>query len=75
MSAEAKETTYFLRELISEKCRCGHSKRSRNTFCSQCFYSLTKDQQNALYKKMNEGYQEAHAIAIEVLVRKGRIKP
>ena len=75
MTSEAKETTSLLRELISEKCRCGRSKRSRNTFCSQCFYSLTKDQQNALYRKMNEGYQEAHAVAIEVLVGKGRIKP
>lgn len=62
-----KTTKELVEELGGTKCQCGRSKKRANTFCSKCFYSLPKDQQRALYKRLGDGYEEAYATAMESL--------
>lgn len=51
------------REFTAEVCPvegCGKKKRKHQSFCSKCYFSLSKDMQNDLYKRFGSGYEEAH---------------
>ena len=65
------------RELIAElqgtACRCGSTKRPKQTFCHTCYYSLSADTRRALYRRVGEGYEEAYDEAIRELEALGRV--
>ena len=55
-----------VKSLASSICpMCGNVKQFKNTFCSQCYYSLPKDIRQVLYTRVEDGYtqrvQEAFA--------------
>ncbi len=54
-------------ELRGMKCRCGEGKESGKTFCTSCYWSLPRDVQRNLYKKINQGYAEAYQEAVKIL--------
>lgn len=49
--------------LLSEKCECGRRKISRQSFCRACYKVLPEHLKKALYNRIGEGYEEAHASA------------
>lgn len=51
-------------ELASTTCRCGRTKRRRQTFCFACFHALPPPLRAALYRRIGEGYEEAYAAAV-----------
>lgn len=53
--------------LMDTECECGRTKQSRMSFCSKCFYTLPKPLRARLYKRVGEGYEEAHAEARAIL--------
>ena len=57
----------LLRELRGTTCRCGAAKRTRETFCRDCYYRLSPPQRRALYRLVGEGYEEAYAAAVAKL--------
>jgi len=61
------DTQEVLRELQSQKCRCGKSKKAWRSFCYGCFKQLSYPLQRALYKRFGEGYEEAYRSAIAEL--------
>jgi len=68
MSAQVRQ---LLDELRGTKCRCGSEKRSRETFCKCCYYTLPAEMRRALYRRFDEGYEQAYAAAAKVLVSRG----
>ena len=62
----------LVRELGSTTCRCGRAKKTRQTFCSQCYYSLPQAMRNALYRRLGVGYEEAYEEAEKHLDDVGR---
>lgn len=58
------------RELIAELkgtvCRCGKAKRSMQTFCQRCYFSLPKELQRRLYDRIGEGYEQAYQDAADI---------
>lgn len=57
----------LLEELRSTQCRCGGEKQEKLTFCVSCYRRLPKEVRDALYKPFGQGYEEAHARAVEIL--------
>lgn len=57
----------LVRELHSESCRCGKTKRPGLTFCYRCFEVLPLSLKKALYSKMGAGYEEAREQSVECL--------
>lgn len=53
--------------LLSIDCECGRKKKTRQSFCSKCYFSLPRQLQAALYQRVGEGYEEAHAQARTIL--------
>lgn len=53
--------------LMSTECECGRVKRERQSFCGTCYRALPKDLQNRLYRRIGQGYEEAHAEARAIL--------
>ena len=72
MSAELANR--LVKELVGTKCTCGAQKRSKQTFCRNCYYSLPRDTRNSLYNRIGEGYEEAYLNAVEILKEKGEIR-
>ncbi len=60
-------------ELQGTACRCGASKKAKQTFCRACYFALPKGQREALYHRVGNGYEAAYAAAILTLTEKGRI--
>ncbi len=67
MSAQAET---LIRELVSTECRCGRAKKSRQTFCRSCYFSLPREMQANLYRLVGEGYEEAYEAAVQYFDRK-----
>jgi hypothetical protein len=61
------DTQFYIDELMSEECQCGRPKKPRHSFCWQCYSSLPKTMQQALYQHIMEGYEEAYDEAIRWL--------
>lgn len=59
----------LITELMGRTCRCGKLKRSKKTFCQECFYALPKAMQMALYRRIGEGYELAYERAVEWLTK------
>lgn len=60
-------TDTLVRELAGTTCRCGRSKKARQTFCSRCYFALSPPLRAALYRQVGEGYEEAYAAAVAAL--------
>ena len=60
--------------LASTLCMCGDAKRKHQSFCGACYRTLNSDQQEALHRRIEYGYAEAHADAVKTLTASGRIK-
>ncbi len=56
-----------LKELQSSKCRCGKPKKPGKSFCYFCYTQLPKDQRQALYRRLGDGYEEAYGKSIAYL--------
>lgn len=54
-----RDRAWYAKELRSNECACGKTKKPGYVFCVNCFYSLPKEKQDDLYLKMGEGYEEA----------------
>ena len=57
----------LLRELAGTTCRCGATKRARNTFCAACYVALPPPMRRALYRPIGAGYEEAYEAAVAAL--------
>lgn len=66
-NASGSQTKLLIDELIGTKCRCGNTKRTRNTFCGRCYFRLPMQLRNDLYKGVGNGYEQAYAAAISIL--------
>ncbi len=60
--------------LASTDCVCGDPKRKHQSFCGACYRTLTEDEQEALYRRIQHGYAEAYAAAVAHLKAAGRIR-
>ncbi len=58
---------FYAKELDSEECQCGRTKKSRMSFCYTCYKSLPRDIQRALYALIGSGYEEAYEEAVACL--------
>lgn len=61
------KTHELVRELQSERCRCGNEKKSGQTFCRACYFQLTPQLRTRLYDRVGHGYEEAYAAAVQYL--------
>jgi hypothetical protein len=51
---------FLIRELSSDRCFCGATKRPMQSFCRPCYSSLPPLLRKALYKRVGEGYEHAY---------------
>lgn len=56
---ENKDWALYMKELRSNECACGATKKRGYVFCYKCFKSLPQEMQVDLYKKLGEGYEDA----------------
>lgn len=70
-----KETFELIRALEGTTCACGAEKKSKSSLCRECYKSLGRIQQMALYRHVGSGYEAAYAKALETLKGAGRVKP
>jgi hypothetical protein len=63
----------LIRELAGTDCRCGRAKAPHQTFCRRCYFSLPKQLQRNLYRRVGEGYEEAYTEAAEMLDAQKRL--
>lgn len=61
---ENSDLQFYLKELQSEECACGETKKRGKSFCIKCFKSLPREMQQALYQSIYEGYGEAYDKAV-----------
>jgi hypothetical protein len=57
----------LLRELQGELCQCGARKFQKRSFCVECYERLPVAMQNALYKRLSDGYEGAYMAALQFL--------
>jgi len=60
-------TLPVVHELRGNVCRCGKRKIERQTFCRACYFSLPRDVQRDLYKRVEEGYVAVYEKACGIL--------
>lgn len=61
-------TRDLMRSLMSTICpACGNVKATRQTLCRKDYYALPPANRKALYQRVGEGYEEAVALAFDVL--------
>jgi len=58
---------FYIKELKSDECQCGSSKKPGRSLCYTCYSSLPKDMQRDLYLSMRDGYEEALNAAVHYL--------
>lgn len=46
---------------------CGRGKTARLSLCNRCYFSLSRAEQNALFRFFGAGYEEAMAAALATL--------
>jgi hypothetical protein len=63
-----------MKELGSETCYCGGTKRTMQTFCRAEYYALPADMRHALYNRIGAGYKEAYRAAREYLFNRSTEK-
>ena len=56
---ENKDWAFYMKELRSNECACGATKKRGYVFCYKCFKNLPQEMQVDLYKKLGEGYEDA----------------
>lgn len=62
------ETTDLIVSLRSVRCpMCGNGKKPAQTMCYGCYKKLPRDLQQALYRRVGAGYEQAFADAMEHL--------
>jgi hypothetical protein len=57
----------ILQDFLSERCRCGKAKQTRQSFCREHYYELPQALRQRLTRNFGEGYEEAYRDALEVL--------
>lgn len=57
----------ILTDLRSKTCRCGRTKAPRRSVCRSHWQLLNKAEQNALYRRFGNGYEEAYEAALRKL--------
>lgn len=60
-----EEQKRLVAELAGTECRCGETKKAKQTFCRKCFFKLPRDLRNALYQRIGQGYEQAYQAAVE----------
>lgn len=63
-----KDKRFYVSELESEECQCGKPKKSGYSFCYGCYSSLPFEMQQALWKRIGQGYEEAYEEAVQFLI-------
>lgn len=67
MEITRKQYLAAYRELGATTCAgCGGSKRAKQSFCRNCYYSLTPQMRSKLYDP--DGYAETYTEAKELLI-------
>ena len=67
------EKSYYVKELASEECICGATKRRGFSFCYNCYYALPVHMRQRLYAKVGQGYERQYENAVAELVSQGSI--
>lgn len=62
-----KQADFYVKELMSDECACGRSKKPRYSFCFSCYKSLPEHMQYDLWQDIGSGYEESYESAIKVL--------
>lgn len=62
-----KPQSFYFNELMGNECACGDRKKEGRSFCYNCYSSLPRDMQKALYKHIGFGYEEAYEEAFKYL--------
>lgn len=58
---------HYLKDLRSNECQCGRSKKPGRSFCYNCWSDLPGEIQRRLYARMGAGYEEAYDEACRFL--------
>ena len=74
MTDDTERTRQLVEELRGTSCTCGMPKKTHQTFCRACYYTLPQNVRSALYDLVGEGYEESYDAALRLLVAKGRVK-
>ena len=61
MSADRRQA--WIEFMATECCVCHAAKRPKNGFCSNCYFTLPRAMQRALWQTFGDGYEETHAKA------------
>ena len=62
-----KEQNFYVRVLASEECFCDREKKHGYAFCYGCYKQLPAEMQNALYRLVGKGFEEAYEAAVKWL--------
>jgi len=73
MTLEKSLRLEALEALRAAKCDCGRAKRSGQSFCSRCYYSLPESTRKDLYLGWGGGYEEAWDEARDFLRQERRV--
>lgn len=71
MSTYTPKQMRLIASLRSTRCPgCERLKPSKMSFCGACYRSLPDPLKQALYKRIGDGYEAAHAVAMKIIGRK-----
>lgn len=62
-----KDRMFYLNILRGDECQCGRPKYTRKALCITCYRQLPQEMQNALYKGICYGFEEAYEEAVKFL--------
>jgi len=65
---DTPDRQFYYKELMSEECACGESKKKGFSFCYSCYQQLDGGMKKDLYQKIGYGYEEAYNAALKVLL-------
>jgi hypothetical protein len=60
----------LVHELAGTTCRCGAVKKTGQTFCRGCYFSLPPRMRSALYSRVGEGYAERYDEAVAFILKR-----
>ena len=66
-----KQRSFYLKELQGNECVCGGFKKSGLSVCRECWAKLPPEMQQALYRRIGRGYEQAYEAAVEYLGVRG----
>ena len=58
---------FYFKELRSDECWCGNSKKPGYSFCYLDYGKLPKELKFGLWSKIGEGYEQAYDVAVKYL--------